>query len=174
MKKEISTETLIELYRELEDRGIKVWLDGGWAVDALLGKQTRSHDDVDFVVQEKDLDALVSFLRNKGYKDIPRDDTRPWNFVLGDGGSSEVDIHVININKNGDGIYGPPENNEKYPAHALEGKGSINGHEVLCMSLKYQIENHTGYTLQDKDFMDVKNLCEKFNLQLPKEYQEKT
>src|SRR5207249_348914 len=31
------------LYELFEDNGIKVWLDGGWGVDALLGEQTREH-----------------------------------------------------------------------------------------------------------------------------------
>jgi len=28
----------------LGENGITVWIDGGWSVDALLGKQTRDHD----------------------------------------------------------------------------------------------------------------------------------
>jgi hypothetical protein len=31
----------------LEKAGIEVWLDGGWAVDALLGMQTRPHKEPD-------------------------------------------------------------------------------------------------------------------------------
>jgi hypothetical protein len=33
----------------LEDAGITVFLDGGWAVDALLQRQTREHVDLDVV-----------------------------------------------------------------------------------------------------------------------------
>ena len=29
------------------DAEIKVFLDGGWGVDALLGHQSRSHNDID-------------------------------------------------------------------------------------------------------------------------------
>ncbi len=29
---------VIDLYATLENLGIKIWIDGGWAVDALLGK----------------------------------------------------------------------------------------------------------------------------------------
>jgi len=32
---------VIDLYTQLENLGIEVWLDGGWGVDALLGEQTR-------------------------------------------------------------------------------------------------------------------------------------
>lgn len=33
----------------LEDAKIEAWLEGGWGVDALLGKQTRTHDDLDLI-----------------------------------------------------------------------------------------------------------------------------
>ena len=36
------------------DAEIKVFLDGGWGVDALLGHQSRSHNDIDIFVEKKD------------------------------------------------------------------------------------------------------------------------
>jgi lincosamide nucleotidyltransferase A/C/D/E len=39
-----------EFYHHMEVLGIKIWIDGGWGVDALLGKQTRTHADLDIVV----------------------------------------------------------------------------------------------------------------------------
>ena len=32
------------------DAEIKVFLDGGWGVDALLGHQSRSHNDIDHLI----------------------------------------------------------------------------------------------------------------------------
>ena len=40
-------QTLLAVVGLLEADGIDVWLDGGWGVDALLGQQTREHDDLD-------------------------------------------------------------------------------------------------------------------------------
>ena len=37
MKPEMTAETLIDLLQLLESSEIEVWLDGGWAVDAVLG-----------------------------------------------------------------------------------------------------------------------------------------
>ena len=37
----------INLYKLFDQHGIKVWIDGGWGVDALLGRQTCKHDDLD-------------------------------------------------------------------------------------------------------------------------------
>lgn len=45
---------------------------GGWAVDLLLGRQTRDHDDVDIVVFEDDQRALHSHL--DGWQQLGHDD----------------------------------------------------------------------------------------------------
>jgi Aminoglycoside-2''-adenylyltransferase len=47
LKSEMTAKDAIELYKLFEQHGIKVWIDGGWGVDALLGHQTRKHDDLD-------------------------------------------------------------------------------------------------------------------------------
>jgi lincosamide nucleotidyltransferase A/C/D/E len=49
---------VVELYRAFEHAGIKVWVDGGWSVDAVLGRQLRQHNDLDIAVQWKDVPAL--------------------------------------------------------------------------------------------------------------------
>ena len=35
----------------LESAGIRIWLDGGWGVDALVGEETRPHSDLDAAVE---------------------------------------------------------------------------------------------------------------------------
>jgi hypothetical protein len=32
---------------QLDGAGLMVWLDGGWGVDALLGRHSRPHQDLD-------------------------------------------------------------------------------------------------------------------------------
>lgn len=83
---------------------------------------------------------------------------------MGDRAGHLIDLHVIVLDKEGNGIYGPKENGQMYPKYALEGSGSIDGTQVKCLSPKYQLESHAGYEFQEKDFKDVKALCEKFNL----------
>lgn len=161
---------VINLYNGLEDLGIKVWLDGGWGVDALLEKETRDHSDVDVVVQQKDVVGLRKYLESNGYEDVERDDTRVWNFVLGNAHGKLIDIHVIVLDERGNGVYGPAENNVMYPADSLTGMGKINGQSVRCLSANYQVESHGGYQLKEKDYKDVKSLCNKFAIPLPEEY----
>jgi lincosamide nucleotidyltransferase A/C/D/E len=42
---------VLRILDALTARDLKVWLDGGWGVDALLGTQTRDHEDVDLIVE---------------------------------------------------------------------------------------------------------------------------
>ena len=41
---------VVRLLDLLEGEDLVAWLDGGWGVDALLERRTRSHDDLDLVV----------------------------------------------------------------------------------------------------------------------------
>src|SRR6266540_3532896 len=100
---------VIQLYKLFEENGIEIWIDGGWAVDALLGKETRPHKDLDIAIQQKDVPAMRELLKAREYREVPRDDTSPWNFVLGDNKEREVDVHVIVFDVDGNGLYGPIE-----------------------------------------------------------------
>jgi lincosamide nucleotidyltransferase A/C/D/E len=53
---------VIEIYTTLADLGICVWIDGGWGVDALLGRQTRSHKDLDIAIEDHQLSQLEQVL----------------------------------------------------------------------------------------------------------------
>lgn len=164
--------TVRALYSDLNRQDVTLWIDGGWGVDALLGVQTRPHGDLDVVVQTKDLATLVAVLRAHGYDDVPKPDTRPWNFVLGDQHGHQLDIHVITFAANGAGIYGPIENGDAYPPESLTGLGIIDGHQVRCTTAAFQVSSHTGYVLSDKDFHDVSRLCGKFSIGLPHQYRQ--
>jgi lincosamide nucleotidyltransferase A/C/D/E len=104
---------------------------------------------------------------------VPQDDTCPWNFVLGDKSGREIDFHVIVIDDNGNGIYGPPEKGQMYPAGALVGLGRINQHTVKCIAPEYMVKFHTGYKLRESDYQDIGALCKKFGIALPEEYTRK-
>jgi lincosamide nucleotidyltransferase A/C/D/E len=53
---------VIDFYTKLENLGIEIWVDGGWGVDALLGEQTRPHQDLDIAIQQKDVQKLRELL----------------------------------------------------------------------------------------------------------------
>ena len=70
---EMRAEAAVNLLRLFETIGIDVWLDGGWAVDAALGEQTRSHKDLDIILQSTDLLRLREILGARGF---PREGRR--------------------------------------------------------------------------------------------------
>ena len=162
---------VLDLYNVLERLGVEIWIDGGWGVDALLEKQTRPHQDLDLAIQQKDVAKLVELLDARGYREIKLEIRRPHNFVLADNHGHEIDIHVIVHDEHGNGIYGPVENGEMYPADALTGIGIIAGQTVRCISPEWTIKFHSGYELKEKDYKDVSALCEKFGIELPVHYE---
>jgi lincosamide nucleotidyltransferase A/C/D/E len=171
VKETLTTSTdVMDLYLTLEKLGIQIWIDGGWGVDALLDRQTRPHKDVDIAIQEKDLPKFREYLEGKKYQDIKIEQSKPWNFVLGDDKGHEIEVHVVVLDDKGNGIYGPMENGQMYPAESLTGSGIIDNQTVRCISPEWMIKFHSGYELKDKDFQDVSALCEKYNIPLPEEY----
>jgi lincosamide nucleotidyltransferase A/C/D/E len=47
---ETSLTNVVDLLRLFQAADLEVWLDGGWAVDAVLGEQTRAHRDLDIIL----------------------------------------------------------------------------------------------------------------------------
>ena len=78
---------------------------------------------------------------------------------------------MIVLDEHGNGIYGPAENGEMYPADALAGIGIIGGQTVRCISSEWAIKFHSGYELIEKDYKDVSALCERFGIELPAHYE---
>src|ERR1700681_336633 len=103
MKPEMPAEALVDLLQLFEKAGVEVWLDGGWAVDALLGAQTRPHKDVDIILRAADLPKLMESLGSRGFE-IQEGGTKS-NFVLADRTGLEVDVHAIVFDPNGNGVY---------------------------------------------------------------------
>jgi hypothetical protein len=49
----MTAEDALALYDLFRSHGITVWVDGGWGIDALLGRQTRPHSDLDIALASK-------------------------------------------------------------------------------------------------------------------------
>lgn len=157
---------VLDFLRQCDELGVHVWLDGGWGVDALLHRQTRPHGDLDIAIARRDAEVLVPRLRAQGYDDVARGDTSPWNFVLGRG-EIEIDLHVIDIDGDGNGHLGPKD---VYPAESLTGRGRVGDREVDCISAEWMVRFHTGYDVDEDDWADVSALCAEFGIAVPPAY----
>ena len=163
LEKSMTSKDVTDLYIKLDNLGIEIWIDGGWNVDALLGRQTRPHKDLDIAIEWKDVPKLRELLAEQGYKQIKADSQ--WNFVLGDDNSHEIDVHAFVFDDKGNIVEGI-----MYPAASLTGTGVIDSQKVRCVSAESVVAFHSGYELTDVDFKDVFALCEKFGMDLPEEY----
>ena len=165
---EMTLEALVDLLRLFESAGIEVWLDGGWAIDALLGAQTRPHKDVDIILRVADLPKLRESLAQRGFE--IRNGGTESNFVLADRSGLEVDVHAIVFDRDGNGVYRMENGSDWiFPAAGFSGRGIVQGVSVRCLTPEVQVLCHAhGYVPSEKDFRDMELLQARFGIELPR------
>lgn len=160
---------VLEIVACLEMTDVAVWLDGGWGVDALLGEQTRPHDDLDVVMAIEQLDAAQEALRPLGF--VLTVDELPTRCVLRDSGDRRIDVHPVIFDAEGGGLQRQPDGSDfRYPPAGLTGNGTVAGRPVRCLTPELQLTCHFAYEPDDDDRHDVRLLCEHFGLTLPEIY----
>src|SRR5215203_6925381 len=90
------------LLGHLSNNGIRVCVAGGWAVDALLGRQTRHHHDLDLAVDADQLDELLNLLATLAF--VPREDWLPVRIELEDPRGRRVDLHPLRFAEDGSAV----------------------------------------------------------------------
>ncbi len=171
MNPEMTEAALVNLLRLFESACIEVWLDGGWAVDALLGEQTRSHKDVDIIVRVAYLPSLREVLAARGFE--VKSGGRDSNFVLADHSGLEIDVHAIVFDSDGNGVYRMENGSDwMFPAEGFKGRGVIGDLVVRCLSAETQVLCHAhGYVPTEKDLRDMERLQNRFGIDLPPQLQ---
>jgi lincosamide nucleotidyltransferase A/C/D/E len=157
----MDTHTVLRVLAALEET--EVWLAGGWGVDALLGRQTREHRDLDLLHrldQEPDVLARLGAL---GYHKTL--DLRPVRFVVSDG-NTELDLHPLVFAEDGSAVQKADDEGATfpYPADCFV-TGHVDGVEVPCVSVAQQVFFHQGYLPQPHDLADMRHLREAFGVQ---------
>jgi lincosamide nucleotidyltransferase A/C/D/E len=150
--------------------GWRVWLDGGWGVDALLGEVTRPHDDVDLVVELDPLPAVLDALATLGFS--VTENLAPVRVVLRSPDGLQVDLHPVTFAEDGTGWQrgaSPDGSDCPYPAGGF-GEGRILDRVVPCLTPELQLEHHGGYAPRDHDRMDMARLASRFGLSLREPY----
>ena len=188
----MTAEDVVDLYSGLLARDVQVWVDGGWGIDALLGRQNRPHKDLDALVALEDLPALARFLVGRGFglKEIwPENRWAPCPellasigrrhpavevataFVLGGDSGRELDFHVVRFDECGRGM--PAWNSDLvFPPEAFAGLGIVAGKRVRCLSAEMQMRTHTGYVPKESDVHDLRLLHDRFGIAYPDEFTE--
>jgi lincosamide nucleotidyltransferase A/C/D/E len=155
----------------LAEAGVAAWVDGGWGVDALLGEQTRPHEDLDLVVALADAAKVERAFAPLGFHMAL--DERPVRFVLCDEAGHRLDCHTVTFVENGDGVQVQPDGSDfHYPAEGFAARGRIGGRAVACLSVTTQVLCHLGYEPDAQDRHDMRLLHERLGVSLPSPYAE--
>jgi lincosamide nucleotidyltransferase A/C/D/E len=170
----MSSEDVLAVVSLLEASCCTVWIDGGWGVDALLGRQTRLHLDLDLALALADVATAQNvLLRRLDYAVFQ--DEMPTRLDLRDNADHRLDFHPLAFDNHGNGRQQLPDGScGVYPAAGLAGIGFIDGQKVRCLSPELQLQFHLGYEPDEDDRRDVALLCHHFGLTLPDQYRQPT
>ena len=163
----VSPERAASTWSMLEEEGIRSWVIGGWGIDALVGKLTRDHHDLDLFVLDEDLRAMLELSESADssvrylWSENRWHDGLPTAFVA-DIARVEVDVHVVALD--GDATRVLSAHSIELPVGALSGSGRIAGQQVACATAEAQLVMHTGYDLPEKHLHDLELLRGHSNL----------
>lgn len=156
-KKETTTkEDVMTVIKILEDAGITYWLDGGWGIDALVGRQTRAHRDIDIDFDARHTEELLKILADYGYE--MDTDWTPVRIELYSKEFGYLDIHPFVLNDDGTSKQANPEGGWYEFEADYFGNAVFEGKTIPCISVKGQKVFHTGYKLRDIDKHDMEML----------------
>ena len=143
---------------------VPVWIIGGWGVDALIGTQTRVHDDLDLIVDTCGFDRFIDLLMVGGFEiEI---NWMPVRLRLTRVDGACVDLRPASFGARGCGVHeGFDGVRYLLPRRELV-SGRIEGHEVPCVSAGLQLGFHLGYEPTDQDRADMAALADSTGVDL--------
>lgn len=162
----MTADDVLEIIGRLDAAGVTWWIHGGWGMDALLGAETRPHDDLDLAVNREHLDHLEATLSD--FRRVGERDERPASFVIADPRGRQIDIHPLRLDEDGNGWQEQRDGREAlWSGEALSGQGRIAGRDVRCTSATFELASHAYAGHDDIDRRDAELLAERFGLQPP-------
>lgn len=155
VKKETVTQDDLWSVLDLMDHmGIRYWLDGGWGVDILAGRQTRAHRDIDINFDSQYTERLLRVLQESGYEIVT--DWSPVRIELYHPQLGYIDIHPFVLNDNGTAKQADLAGGWYEFDVDFFGNAVFHGRKIPCISAKGQKLFHTGYELRETDKHDIK------------------
>ena len=147
---------VLEVVEVVRSVGCRFWLEGGWGVDALVGRVTRPHRDVDVDFDAAYEDAVLEALADLGY--AIETDWRPNRVELSASGRRWVDLHPLVIDDNGDARQAALDGGWHEFSRSWFTTGTLGGVVVPCVSVEAQRLFHSGYELRTIDVLDLAEL----------------
>lgn len=151
----MDAEEVVRVVDWLDERSVVYQVNGGWAVDALVGSQSRTHGDLDLFVDAGQVDTLIEWLSGRGYEVV--EDWRPIRVELRSGDRA-VDIHPMTLDAVGDGVQ-KGFGDETFAHRARDrAEGMIRGRPVVVATAARLVELRSGYELRPEDHHDLELL----------------
>jgi lincosamide nucleotidyltransferase A/C/D/E len=164
----MTASAVLDAMAALRGGGIAAWVAGGWAVDAVVGEQTRPHRDLDLAVRFEQLDATLEILAGLGYETSL--DLLPVRLVVTDAGGRTIDLHPVLFDASGHGRQsGGGDRVFDYPPDGF-GEGTIDGVAVPCLSAEQLVRFHLGYEPLGHDRRDMDVLRDRLGIDVPAPY----
>ncbi|MDH4147075.1 MAG: 2'-5' RNA ligase family protein, partial [Acidimicrobiia bacterium] len=174
--------------------GVRCWLAGGWGIDALVGRPTRRHTDIDLCVEVADGGEAraVAALGRLGYSvtEHRAASGRPFavRAVLRNPAGRVIDLLLVAVGeprRPSEVASAPPGRPAVEQAVGDQADGSdvpwlrsghlatgrVGGRTVPCLAAGFQLAVHTGYVPSDRDRRDVATLCAALDIPRPSPYQ---
>ena len=149
---------LLDLLDRLGTVAPVVWIGGGWGVDALVGRQTRPHGDVDVLLDAPSLPGAVALLAGLGF--LTTEDWLPVRIEVAHPDGRRVDLHPVTFAPDGSGTQpGPDDTVFSYPAGCTT-TGYVSGRPVTCLTAEQQLVFRQGFDLRPVDHHDIALLRE--------------
>jgi lincosamide nucleotidyltransferase A/C/D/E len=150
MMPSVSEDLLHSILGTLRAAGVPAWVVGGWGVDALVGRATRRHRDLDLLVDRAEAPRACRALEAAGFGRIEVTASHvsgalmPDRIELQDAGGHLIDLHPVDL------AFWPPDR----PGEGLV-TGRLSGRPVPCVDAALQETGRRGYALADTDRRDL-------------------
>lgn len=167
MSAEMRADDVLSVVECFHRAGVRIYIGGGWGIDALLEEQTRQHADLDISFNAQDEERAIQCLAEMGFAIV--EDQRPTRFVMRDTIARSVDLHPVTFDATGAGVQIGFDRLFHYPPDGV-GFGTIVGRRVPCLTAEQQVRFHSDYQPGEKDRRDMHRLRERFGVQLPNTY----
>jgi lincosamide nucleotidyltransferase A/C/D/E len=152
----MTLEAVVDVLAALDAGGTDYWVDGGWGIDALLGRQTREHRDLDLGVWLDDVSSIEALLPQ-----FRRESEEEWPgfLLLKDERGGVVDLLLVQRRQAG-GLWQQLAGGRRlrYDESETRASGHIGGRRFRCASVALQLEHHNRPDATDQDRVDIEVL----------------